>query len=52
LASQARLQGITLGNAHEIGDHALLLDREDQKVCVVYREEAQEFLARRSATAA
>ncbi|HET6251636.1 MAG TPA: hypothetical protein VFE47_28380 [Tepidisphaeraceae bacterium] len=52
IEAHARHWGITLGNVNETGDHVLLVDRVDHQVCFAYREEAQEFLARQSATAA
>ncbi|MDB5293573.1 MAG: hypothetical protein JWL69_4814 [Phycisphaerales bacterium] len=47
LAAEARARGITLGTDTEHGDHVLLVDRVDHQACFAYREEAQEFLARR-----
>jgi hypothetical protein len=52
IEARARNWGISLGNFKEAGDHVLLVDRVDHQVCFAYREEAQEFLARQSATAA
>ena len=40
--------GMSLGNNDAAGDHVLLVDRVDQQARFAYREEAQEFLARRS----
>jgi hypothetical protein len=40
--------GMSLGNNEAPGDHVLLVDRVDQQARFAYREEAQEFLARRS----
>ncbi len=47
--AQAGAFGITLGHDDESGDHVLLVDRVDQQACILYREQAQEFLARQSA---
>jgi hypothetical protein len=48
IAAKAQTRGISLGSDTESGDHVLLVDRVDQQVCFAYREEAQEFLARRA----
>lgn len=52
LEAQARACGISLGNSDEPGDHVLLVDRMHEQACFAYREAAQEFLARTSASAA
>ena len=43
----ARTLGVSVGNNDEPGDHVLLVDRIGQQARFAYREEAQEFLARR-----
>jgi hypothetical protein len=52
IEARARAFGITLGHNVESGDHVILVDRIEHRVTIAYREEAQEFLARQSATAA
>ena len=43
----ARTMGMSVGNNDEPGDHVLLVDRVGQQARFAFREEAQEFLARR-----
>jgi len=52
IQDKAAANGITLGTETEPGDHVLLVDRIDEHAVFAYREQAQEFLARQSATAA
>lgn len=47
IEARARAVGITLGDSLSSGDHVLLVDRLEHQACFAYREQAQEFLARR-----
>ena len=47
IQEHARGCGVSLGDFLERGDHVLLVDRVCQEARFAFREEAQEFLARR-----
>lgn len=52
LEARARACGVSVGDDRGPGDHALLVDRIGRRASFAYREVAQEFLARRLASAA